>query len=71
MKKIKLVLFSMFFIFFLTGCDASYDVEIRKSKINEQFSFTVDPTLEDDSIIETLEYYTYGEKNGYKIDISK
>jgi len=71
MKKKVLVLSLIAFIFFLTGCDAKYEMEIKNSKINESISISIPSKYSEKEINENIDYFGINDNSAYTEKIIK
>lgn len=69
-KKILLLIF-LVFTFFLTGCDAKYQMEIKDSKITEDLSFSIPNEYNEKKINELIDYYEINNESSFTHKIIK
>jgi len=71
MNKKILVLLLITFIFFLTGCDAKYEMEIKNSKITENISVSVPSKYTEKEINDNINYFGINSDSAYNQKIAK
>src|SRR5574344_1072806 len=71
MNKKVLVLLLITFIFFLTGCDAKYEMEIKNSKITESISVSIPSKYTEKEINENIDYFGINSDSTYNQKIVK
>lgn len=71
MNKKILVLLLITFIFFLTGCDAKYEMEIKNSKITENISVSIPSKYTEKEINENIDYFGINSDSAYNQKIVK
>jgi hypothetical protein len=71
MNKKILVLLLITFIFFLTGCDAKYEMELKNSKITESISVSIPSKYTEKEINENIDYFGINSDSAYNQKIVK
>ena len=71
MNKKILVLLLITFIFFLTGCDAKYEMEIKNNKITENISVSIPSKYTEKEINENIDYFGINSDSAYNQKIEK